>query len=312
MALKPDVTISIIKNNLYKSGTVQRYYYNENVYRVSKSTDSFKEIMQTGLECIGDVDAYCITEVLMLAAKSLKTISDECLLSVSFVDFVSEIVDGFEVSGSIKKQIYKCIGEKNIHELDEICKSNSIDKIKTNVLKELCMLHGSIDEVLPNVESLLKDHVSEKSFYEFKSIMMSLKADGLSNVFKLDFSLINNLKYYNGIIFNGYINGVTGTILSGGQYNRLMKKFNTSCDAIGFAVYLDVLDRYNVVTNEFDADIAIIYSEEDDVTDLRRIIEKFIVDGNTVVTFRALPYCFKCKKLFKYCDGEVIPFENND
>ena len=74
MALKPDVTLSIIKNSTDNINSVSKVYYNENVYRVSKGTHSFKEIMQVGLECIGNIDEYCIYEVLMLAAKSLCSI----------------------------------------------------------------------------------------------------------------------------------------------------------------------------------------------------------------------------------------------
>ena len=36
MALKPDVTLSIIKNSRAEAGCVQKVYYNENVYRVSE------------------------------------------------------------------------------------------------------------------------------------------------------------------------------------------------------------------------------------------------------------------------------------
>lgn len=70
MALKPDVTLSIIKNSKDTPGYVQKLYYNENVYRVSKGTKTFKEIMQVGLECIGDIDGYCISEVITLAGKA--------------------------------------------------------------------------------------------------------------------------------------------------------------------------------------------------------------------------------------------------
>ena len=69
MALKPDVTLSIIKNTRQMPGSVQKLYYNENVYRISGSTRCFKEIMQTGLECIGDVDLYSLCEVITLAAE---------------------------------------------------------------------------------------------------------------------------------------------------------------------------------------------------------------------------------------------------
>ena len=60
MALKPDVTLSIIKNSKDEVGCVSKVYYNENVYRVSDRTHAFRELMQVGLECIGDLDDYCL------------------------------------------------------------------------------------------------------------------------------------------------------------------------------------------------------------------------------------------------------------
>src|SRR5699024_571669 len=71
LALKPDVTLSIVKNYKDVPGTVEKVYYNENIYRAAKDTKIYKEIMQMGLECIGDLDIYNICEVLVLAAKSL-------------------------------------------------------------------------------------------------------------------------------------------------------------------------------------------------------------------------------------------------
>mgnify|MGYP000360501305 CR=1 FL=1 len=77
LALKPDVTLSIVKNYNDIPGVVRKVYYNENIYRTSKSTKTYKEIMQMGLECIGDLDIYQIAEVLILAAASLASPSAE-------------------------------------------------------------------------------------------------------------------------------------------------------------------------------------------------------------------------------------------
>ena len=66
LALKPDVTLSIVKNSRAAEG-LTKVFYNENVYRVSGSTKNFREIMQVGLECIGDVGSAEIGEVLSLA-----------------------------------------------------------------------------------------------------------------------------------------------------------------------------------------------------------------------------------------------------
>ena len=62
LALKPDVTLSIIKTTRFEKGVKQKLFYDENVYRVSQSTHRYKEIMQTGLEAIGDLDSYDIYE----------------------------------------------------------------------------------------------------------------------------------------------------------------------------------------------------------------------------------------------------------
>ena len=58
LALKPDVTLSIIKNISDKDECIHKLCYNETVYRTSADSDGFREIMQTGLECIGDIDSY--------------------------------------------------------------------------------------------------------------------------------------------------------------------------------------------------------------------------------------------------------------
>ena len=53
MALKPDVTLSIVKNRKDTPGELQKLYYHENVYRVSAAADGFREQTQVGLECGG-------------------------------------------------------------------------------------------------------------------------------------------------------------------------------------------------------------------------------------------------------------------
>ena len=64
LAMKPDVTLSIVKNAPEKCGVVQKVYYQENVYR------DYREILQTGLECVGDLGEYEIAEVVLLAVNA--------------------------------------------------------------------------------------------------------------------------------------------------------------------------------------------------------------------------------------------------
>jgi len=83
LALKPDVTLSIVKNGEDIEGFKQKVCYNENVYRVSENTHQFKEIMQTGVECIGDIKLYDIYEMIVMAAESLSLLAGDFVLEVS-------------------------------------------------------------------------------------------------------------------------------------------------------------------------------------------------------------------------------------
>ena len=113
MALKPDVTLSIIKNIKDRSEGVQKLFYNENVYRISKGNQTYKEIMQTGLECIGQIGAGEIGEVITLAARSLLTISPNSVLNITNLDVLTQVIGGLDVSRAEITEILKCVEEKN-------------------------------------------------------------------------------------------------------------------------------------------------------------------------------------------------------
>ena len=62
-------------------------------------------------------------------------------------------------------------------------------------------------------------------------------------VIRLDMTLAGEMEYYNGLVFQGYLKALPRPLLKGGRYDLLMQKFTPGAGAIGFAVYLDELDR---------------------------------------------------------------------
>lgn len=310
MALKPDVTFSIIKNNKYAPGTVQRYYYNENVYRVSKDTQAFKEIMQTGLECIGDIDDYSINEVLMLAAQSLKTISEDSVLTVSYLDFIFDILGSFDISQAAKNEMLKCIGEKNIHELSKNCADNGVDPAKADALCRLAGLYGTADTVLPQLRKILTGIVPPETLTRFESLVGVLAAGDCADILRIDFSVVSDMKYYNGIVFKGFVEGVPVSVLSGGQYDRLMDKMGHKSRAVGFAVYLDTLRRQTGFKSVA-ADVALLYDDKADVAKLQQAAESLRAEGLTVQLQRTLPEKAKYRQIMRFAEGEVKTVEND-
>ena len=130
LALKPDVTLSILKNFKDEAGSTERLYYNENVYRISETSHTYKEIMQTGLECIGDINGDSEAEVIILALKSLSLISNDFVLDLSHVGLVSALLDGFALEGTQRKTALNAIVAKNGDLLKEVCGEELFGSLK--------------------------------------------------------------------------------------------------------------------------------------------------------------------------------------
>ncbi|MDO4870028.1 MAG: ATP phosphoribosyltransferase regulatory subunit [Bacillota bacterium] len=264
MALKPDVTLSIVKNNRHIGDNIRKVYYNENIYRVSPKTHYFKEIMQVGLECLGKIDDACICEVLLMAAESLKVLSDSAILDISNLDILSRIIEACDVSGEVEEKITKCVGEKNLHGLNRVCDENGIGGQKKELLQKLITLYGDPEEVLGELEEVFYDlsgDLSEESkqiygdsLRKLNMIIEAFEGSDLKDMLRIDFSVVSDLNYYNGIIFKGFVEGVPDGVLSGGQYDKLMNNMNRKSRAIGFAVYMDYLGKLS----KFDGEEVII------------------------------------------------------
>ncbi len=239
-ALKPDVTMSLVRNIKDRPDELQRLYYDENVYRVSERTNSFKEIMQMGLECIGAAGNACVTEILRLAESSLALIAEgrDYVLKVSDFDLIIPLVESMTEDKAVRNGIYKLMGQKNIHGIEELCSANGIDEQAVRPLAEVLGLCGSPAEVLPQLERICSGTPAESEVPELREVLEGIGPD--SRIL-LDFSITSDTSYYNGVALEGYIEGLPDCVLVGGRYDRLMQRMHKKSRAIGFAVYLDAL-----------------------------------------------------------------------
>ena len=313
MALKPDVTLSIIRHFRDEPGAVQKLFYNENVYRVSQKTRVFKEIMQVGLECIGAIDAYCICEVLMLAAESLRRISPRCVLDIAHLGIVGSIIESFSFSESVRKRALTCVSEKNAHELRLLCDQNGVEENKAAVLLGLVELCDRPREALPHLRALLSRSGSARLheyLEQLEKVVAFFAGTELEDMIRIDFSVVNDLNYYNGIVFRGFVEGVPTGVLSGGQYDRLMRKMNHQGGAIGFAIYLDALERLGGDAGEYDVDTALFYRRGSDPALVGRCVRELSSGGASVMALSEAPSGFRYRRALQMTDcGEVRPVE---
>lgn len=281
LALKPDVTLSIIKNGEDIKGFKQKVCYNENVYRVSENTHQFKEIMQTGVECIGDVKLYDTYEMIVMAVESLALISNDFVLEVSHLGLISSLLDKICKNPNFKSEAIKYISDKNAHDLARICDENNVLENDKKTLQDFVCIYGERNTVLQQLEAL-SEYVDEDSINTLKTLSYMLDNLPFGGKIKFDFSAVSDMNYYNGIVFKGYINGLSQSVLTGGQYDNLLYKMGRKSGAIGFAIYLDLLEDLPNEKQMFDVDVLLLCDDDTNNKILASTVNEIVASGKTV------------------------------
>ncbi|MBN1778307.1 MAG: ATP phosphoribosyltransferase regulatory subunit [Clostridiales bacterium] len=304
MALKPDVTLSIVKHARREREGMERVYYQESVYSYSAVNREVTEIEQMGVEAMGDVDAYVVSEVVRLAVESLKRIGLPYVLDVSHMGFTAGLMDGAGLTPEQQAETLSLVRRKNAHELEAYLKDQRIapDPAKRIVL--MTKLAGPFSQVFPAAQNLSTNEQTATALDELRVLYDTL--DGAAGAIRLDLSMLNELDYYNGIVFQGYVQGAPRAVLSGGRYDLLMRRFGKNADGIGFAVYLDELSRTLSDRRALDADALVLYRDGDDLKALHQAVFDLAAQGLRVIARKGVSAGdLKVGKALRFANGAL-------
>jgi ATP phosphoribosyltransferase regulatory subunit len=112
------------------------------------------------------------------------------------------------------------------------------------------------------------------------------------------------MRYYDGIVFKGFLNGISEAVLSGGAYDPLMKRMNRRSRAIGFALYLDALEELEGTRAPHDIDVLLIYGDKTEAESVIKTKNKIISEGKTVYAAKAIPKKIRFSEIV-YLDKEA-------
>lgn len=312
MALRPDVTLSIVKNTKDCDVSLCKYYYNENVYRLSHTSREYKERMQVGLECIGNIDIYSMSEVILLADKSLKIISDLYTLDVSHMGFLSGFLEELGLSAEQTALILRCISEKNTPEIEKLCARFDLGSDARVRLMKLAALYGPFEEAVVILKDISRGVKTSEAIIELERVYETVKNLGAGKSIYLDFSIVNDMNYYSGIIFQGFVAGIPTGVLSGGRYDNLMQRFEKKSGAIGFAVYVDLLERFEEEKKPYDVDVLLMYNNNTDVAALAKAVKELSDKNQTVRVHQGDPGTIKYRRLMTIKNGGLEDIETMD
>ena len=278
MALKPDVTLSVIRNTV-PSPALRKLYYCESVYRAADPSSGFSEIRQAGLECIGPLGLFDVCEVITLAARSLAALSNRYMLDLSHLGLLGGFLEDAGIDPALRPELLRLAG----------------------VFDAMIHLRAPLEEAVTKLSALPLGENAARALSELARVARALR--GTQGIY-LDLSLRSDERYYEGVVMRGYIPGVPSPVLSGGRYDGLMRRLHRDAGAMGFAVYLNLLERVLPEPEALDADVLILH-DGSDPEGLMREIAALEARGVRVRADRAVPEGLRYGKLLTYAGGEV-------
>lgn len=277
MAMRPDVTLSLIRHSEISANVAEKYFYTEKVYRQAAAGNDYREISQTGVEVVGLIDNAVITELTILICDTLSTVSGDYALDISHMGFTEGLLNEFPSQKSLLAELLRT---KNLHDFYKLAKNEGYSAELVNAFKVAVSAVGNPESVLKLAENCVLNNQMSEAVNELKMLCAAMKKYGYGDRIKVDFSAVSNAEYYNGVIFNGYLNGIPHCVLSGGRYDKLLDKMGKSGGAVGFALYLGEIERY--LTGDDDkVDYLIIYDNKSQNEAVERA-QKLIKDGKSV------------------------------
>jgi ATP phosphoribosyltransferase regulatory subunit len=244
LALRTDMTVPIARMCASKFANANppfRFRYCSDVFKVRHTfAGQRSEVTDCGIELIG-CDANSDLEVLAAALDTMKSFgTEDYVLEIGNSEFFRSACNAVHLKEEQIQTLAQLIDRKSMVELQEYVRTLNLGSGAVSFFEELPMLGGK-EEVLERAQEVSFNTALEEEVQTLKNLYQDLKKLGYEKHISFDFGKVPHLDYYTGIIFEGYVGNVGTSVLSGGRYDSLLKKFGRDLPACGFSVKLDNL-----------------------------------------------------------------------
>ena len=236
LALRADFTIPtarIVGTKLFDRTMPLRFFYVGSVFRYEEPQAGIRrEFTQAGIELIGASTADADAEAIALAMTALRAIGLEdfrfTLGNAAFLQALTRGLDGGE-----DMALREVIRRKNTAELARLLASLELEPRQREAIAQIPGLWGG-PEVLDRAECI--NEGTRAAVEHLRRVVERLTQYGLQDKITLDLAENRGMAYYTGILFEGFVEGLGFSVVSGGRYDALIAHFGPSIPAVGFAM----------------------------------------------------------------------------
>lgn len=292
LVLRPDVTIPLTQELSHDRNELTReyrFFYIQEVFRQQVGQSMKTERTQAGVEYFSQCSPEADAEVIALAIQTMQDLGwQNITIELGHAAILNGLIEGLGFDEHNQNSLKSLIQAKNIVELRPFLASLSVDKTMIHAVEQIPTFYGKPHDVLQRAKQILTAPDMQQTIAYIEEVYRILVLYGLEDYLVIDFGLINDMDYYSGVLFQGYVERVGKPVLMGGRYDDLGKAFGAELPAIGFACDIESIVNalYANHAPQSLVDVTIFYEPDE----LAQAIEMATALRNRQIKVVSVPY----------------------
>ncbi len=245
LAIRSDLTVQVVKataNGMLRLPSTRqnkdqplRFFYIQPVFQDhSWGSGRKRETLQAGIELLNSPNPKeRIKEVLSIAKQCVSLMSyTKPRILYGDVRVLEQLL--YKLPERERSQFSIAFYKKDTTLIESICRQMEVEGKLTEILSKIPLMFGNA-EVIDELCNLCKPYPKLCTLFQ--------EAKSFEDVI-FDFTLVRELSYYTGPVFEAYIPGINKKIFTGGVYDDLYSEFSQSkacMNACGFAINLSMM-----------------------------------------------------------------------
>lgn len=274
-----------------------RRYQIQNVFRADKpQKQRYREFTQCDCDIFDSTSPLADAEILAVFSSVYQ--------ELGFREFVIEVNDRSSLTAAIEPFATEAVNTMSIIQtIDKLDKQT-----KEEVTAEL-VTKGLTQDAAADVLSSIAKQQPSAALQTIIDVAIALGVP--KDWIKFNPALARGLDYYTGLIFEGKVNGFSGSVGAGGRYDKLIEQLSgVSIPAVGFGIGFDrtveVATELNLLPENLNT-TKVLVTLFDETTQAESLKIATALRNNNVPT-EVYPTLDKLGKQFKYADQKGIPY----
>lgn len=244
LALRADPTIPIarlISTKLYDRPLPMRFFYVANVFRHEEPKASLRrEFTQAGVELVGAGTLQADAEVVALTVNALRATGlREFRLRLGMMDVLNALLEPLDWNETQLGLVKGALERKNERALADLLRDAPMTRETRRALNALPTLAGSAEILEQARTECAVNAGAARALERLANVWNCLDSLQVTDAITLDLGMVRGMAYYTGIVFEGFVQGIGFSILSGGRYDGLLAHFGKALPACGFAIGIE-------------------------------------------------------------------------